>query len=182
MAKILIIVLIVTVVGIVGFSVVDRVSSAITDGTTTSTSADTDDMLTVTISGEVTRPGTYLVDEDSTLGDLISKASGATSNADPLAYNTDYVLLNNLSFYIAPIYDNGDTCAVTPITKVNINEDTKSTLMTIDGIGDAIATNLISYRESTSLFYRIEDIKNVTGIGDATFTKIKDHIRLKNAS
>mgnify|MGYP003342033196 CR=1 FL=1 len=144
MAKILIISLVITIVGVVAFSVADKLSDSILTNPSNTLVLEDDQsgMISCTISGEVTRPGTYLLDQDTTLQDLINKANGVTSNADPLAYNVDYALLNNLTFYIAPIYDNGDTCAVTPITKVNINEDNKSTLMTIDGIGDAIATNL----------------------------------------
>lgn len=179
MYKVIIIVLIVTVVGIVTFAAVENMSGAIVAGTTSSL-VDSN-MLTCTVSGEVTRPGTYLMDIGTTLGDLLSKASGATSNADPLAYYPTYELADGMSFYIAPIYDNGDTCAVTPISKVNINTADKATLMQVPGFGDAVASSLITYRSETSLFYRLEEIKNVVGIGEATFTKAKDHITLKAA-
>jgi len=53
--------------------------------------------------------------------------------------------------------------------------------MEIPGFGDAIATSLLSYRSSTALFRRLEEIKNVPGIGEATFTKAKDHMTLKDA-
>jgi hypothetical protein len=44
--------------------------------------------------------------------------AGATSNADPKAYDTSFILRTSKPSYIAPIYDNGNTCAVTPISKV----------------------------------------------------------------
>ncbi|MCQ2742927.1 MAG: ComEA family DNA-binding protein [Bacilli bacterium] len=178
MYKVIIAVLVVTVIGIVAFAAVENATNGIVSGPI-STMTDID-MLTCTISGEVTRPGTYLVDAGGTLADLMSKASGATSNADPLAFNLDYVLEDGMSFYIAPIYDNGDTCAVTPISKVNINTAEKTELMNVPGFGDAVATSLVNYRNETGLFYRLEEIKNVIGIGEATFTKAKDHITLKS--
>lgn len=180
MYKVIIIALIVTVIAIVAFAAVENVTNQMV-GTISSSLESDADTLSITISGEVTRPGTYILEVGSTLNEVLKKASGATSNADPLSFNTDYVCENGMSFYIAPLYDNGDTCAVTPISKQNINTADKSALMEIPGFGDAIATSLLSYRSGTALFRRLEEIKNVPGIGEATFTKAKDHMTLKDA-
>jgi competence protein ComEA len=182
MYKIIIIVLIVTVISIVAFSALENVSNGIVSNSYASSVLSDSDTISITITGEITRPGTYIVDLGATLAEVLKKASGATSNADPLAYNTDYVCADGMSFYIAPIYDNGDTCAVTPISKQNINTGDKAALMEIPGFGDAIATSLLSYRTSTALFNRLEDIKNVPGIGEATFTKARDHMTIKEAA
>ena len=48
--------------------------------------------------------------------------------------------------------------------------------MGIPGIGEAKATSIIEYRTTTGLFQTIEDIKNVSGIGDAIFESIRDYI------
>ena len=50
--------------------------------------------------------------------------------------------------------------------------------MTLSGIGEAKAKSIIEYREQNGGFKSIEDIKNVTGIGDALFDKIKENITL----
>ncbi|OPZ34187.1 MAG: ComE operon protein 1 [Tenericutes bacterium ADurb.BinA155] len=181
MYKIIIVVLIVTVISIVAFSALENVSNSIVSSDVSSITSNKD-AISITITGEVTRPGTYVCDIGATLAAVLKKASGATSNADPLAYNTDYVCEDGMSFYIAPIYDNGDTCAVTPISKQNINTADKATLMEIPGFGDAIATSLLSYRTSTALFNRLEEIKNVPGIGEATFTKARDHMTIKETA
>ena len=60
--------------------------------------------------------------------------------------------------------------------KVNINTASKDELCTLYLIGEKKALSIISYREANGSFKRIEDIKNVKGIGDATFEKIKDKI------
>lgn len=176
MFKIIIGVVIATIVLIVVMSQVSRYVNTTTDTDTVLVSDD--NRLTVTITGEVTRSGTYLLDDSTNLGNLIDAASGATSNADELAYDVSYLLEDDQSFYIAPKYDNGNACSIDPIKKVNINKDDKNTLMEINAIGDTIATNLISYRQSNS-FKRIEDVKNVSGIGPATFEKIKNYITIK---
>lgn len=144
------------------------------------TSAIEEGAISVTVSGEVNRPGTYLLEEDSTLADLLDSADGVTGNADSRCYYSDYELISGLSFYIAPIYDNSDVCAVTPIEKVNINSADKSALMEIDQIGTALASAIITYREETASFRSLEEIKNVDGIGPATYEKVKDYITLKD--
>ena len=60
--------------------------------------------------------------------------------------------------------------------KVNINTASKAELVTITGIGESTADKIINYREKTSKFKKIEDIKNVPGIGDAKFEAIKEQI------
>jgi competence protein ComEA len=58
---------------------------------------------------------------------------------------------------------------------ININTATKEELMTITGIGESKANNIIEYRKTTA-FNLIDDIKNVNGIGDSIFENIKNYI------
>ncbi|HNX64770.1 MAG TPA: helix-hairpin-helix domain-containing protein [Oscillospiraceae bacterium] len=59
---------------------------------------------------------------------------------------------------------------------VDINTAGKELLMSLNGVGDTIADRIIQYRTSGNYFHKTEDIKNVKGIGDSLFEKIKDHI------
>ena len=61
--------------------------------------------------------------------------------------------------------------------KININTASLEELQTLPGIGEAKAKDIITYRE-TNKFNTIEDIKNVSGIGDALFAKIKENITI----
>jgi len=61
--------------------------------------------------------------------------------------------------------------------KVSINSGTLEELMTLPGIGESKAKSIIEYRKENK-FENIEDIKNVSGIGDALYEKIKNHITL----
>ena len=61
---------------------------------------------------------------------------------------------------------------------ISINTATKEELMTLTGIGEAKAIAIINYRNEHGLFNSIEDIKNVTGIGEKMFEKIKNNIKL----
>ncbi len=59
---------------------------------------------------------------------------------------------------------------------ININTAGKEELISLNGIGEVKASAIIRYRKENGLFESIEDIKNVNGIGEATFQKIKDKI------
>lgn len=62
--------------------------------------------------------------------------------------------------------------------KVNINTADADTLTLLPGIGPATAKNIIDYREKYGLFRKIEDIKNVSGIGDKTYADIRKFIEV----
>lgn len=62
--------------------------------------------------------------------------------------------------------------------KVSINNATKEDLMSLTGIGESKANAIINYRNENGLFKQIEDIKNVSGVGDSVFEKIKNNITL----
>lgn len=63
--------------------------------------------------------------------------------------------------------------------KININSASKEQLTTLPGIGPAIADNIIAFRQENGRFEKIEDIMNVSGIGDAKFRKLKDLITVE---
>ena len=62
--------------------------------------------------------------------------------------------------------------------KVSINSADINSLMTLTGIGEGKALNIIKYREENGAFQSIEDLKKVDGIGDSLFDKIKENITL----
>ena len=59
---------------------------------------------------------------------------------------------------------------------IDINTATKETLTTLPGVGESKAAAIITYREENGQFSTIEDIKKVSGIGDATYDNLKDLI------
>lgn len=64
-------------------------------------------------------------------------------------------------------------------SKININTATQTQLETLPGIGPSTATKIIAHRKEKGKFTKIEDIKEVSGIGEAKFEKIKDYITVK---
>lgn len=61
-------------------------------------------------------------------------------------------------------------------TTININYASMTELTKLNGIGEAMAQKIINYRNEVGYFNSIEEIKNVSGIGEAKFNKIKDDI------
>lgn len=64
-------------------------------------------------------------------------------------------------------------------TTVNINTAAAEELVTLDGIGEKTAQNIVEYREANGPFATIEDIKNVKGVGEKKFEKIKERITVE---
>ncbi len=176
--KIALIIFAVALIGVIAFAVTSNMTSTIQASVTSSVVAG--DAITVTISGEIYRPGTYTLDEGATMLDLITAAGGANTNADALAYNVECVLENKGAYYIAPVYDNSNTCAVTPIVKANVNSATAETLQSVAGFGKVVSNAIVTYRKEHT-FMSLEQIKDVSGIGDATYMSVRDKITLRDA-
>jgi competence ComEA-like helix-hairpin-helix protein len=66
----------------------------------------------------------------------------------------------------------------TPLSEksVNINKANESELMKLPGIGPVYAQRIVAYREKNGRFNSTEEIKNVSGIGEKTFLKMKNYL------
>jgi len=71
-------------------------------------------------------------------------------------------------------------CFSENLGKINLNTADKKLLMSISGIGEKFAQRIIELRDSQGGFNSIEDIKNIKGITDAKFNKIKDYLIADN--
>ncbi|HPK28859.1 MAG TPA: ComEA family DNA-binding protein, partial [Bacilli bacterium] len=178
MLKLMIGVVIATVIVIFAFSVINSNMSANPQGQSSMHVID-DNFLSITVTGQVVKPGTYVMKKDETIGDLIMAAGGPTSNADARSYIEDTVLIAGVSYYIAPINDLDDYCGEMPLHKVNINADPKDKLMEVNGIGETLAGAIIQYRGEHGEFTYLEELMKVKGIAKATFEKIKNHVTLR---
>ncbi|WP_294156746.1 helix-hairpin-helix domain-containing protein [uncultured Clostridium sp.] len=141
----------------------------------------------VEIKGQVAKPDVYTLDENSIVNDLINMAGGITENADLSSINRAKKLQNHEMIYIADktqndslreAVQNSEAALSSSVSEslVDINTATAEQLKTLNGIGDSKAKSIIEYREQNGGFKSIEEIKNVTGIGEKMFEKIKDSI------
>lgn len=156
-------------------------------------------MISVYICGEVNNPGIYEVPKGVILNKIIEAAGGFTEEASENNVNLVYQIESNMSIYIPSedeinqgftggdiirqegVYVWGAQSGASGGTDqsatlmVNINTATEEELKSLPGIGDVTAKAIVNYRKDTP-FKTIDDIKNVTGIGDSKFKQIKDYI------
>lgn len=139
--------------------------------------------LVVQVMGAVPRPGVYEFPEGSRVRDAIDAAGGLLTDADVAAMNLAAPLEDGqqLDILFASGAGGSTPPPATPVTQVtpgaedliNINTATLAQLDSLPGIGPTTAQKIIDYIAANGPFARIEDIMNVSGIGPATFDKLK---------
>lgn len=142
--------------------------------------------IVVYVIGAVKTPGVYSLQEDSRIKDAIEIAGGPLEDADLLILNLAEKLQDEDKLYVPRqgeinkdvqnISDQNFGISSKDDDKVNINTATLEELKTLPGIGPATAQKIIDHRSENGLFKTIEDIKNVSGIGDKKFEQIKEKI------
>ena len=142
--------------------------------------------IVVEIKGEVMNPDVYTLNEGSIIKDLIEMAGGLTKEADISNINRAKEIKNHELIIIRNINDinlevgaeNIEVNEDSDDGKISINDADLNKLKEIPGIGEVKANSIILYREKNNGFKSIEELKNVDGIGEKTFEKIKDSIKL----
>ncbi|WP_297518130.1 helix-hairpin-helix domain-containing protein [uncultured Clostridium sp.] len=149
--------------------------------------------IVVEVKGEVKNPNVYSLKEGSRVNELIEKAGGLTGEANTdnlnrasLVSDGQCIIVGNRNSIeeekIEIVGMQGSSEAqnnegiISEGGIVNINSGTLEQLQTLTGIGEAKASAIIDYRESSGGFKTIEDITKVSGIGDKTFEKIRDRL------
>ena len=169
----------------------DVIAYVETTNTSETTNEDASNNFYVDVKGEVKNPGVYFVSEGMLVIDAINLAGGLTKKACTDDINLSMKLTNEMVIYINNKSSFTTTTKVTELNDakvskssskeekqtglVNINTASKNELMSISGIGESKANSIIEYRKENT-FKTIEDIKNVSGIGDKFFEQIKNYI------
>ena len=151
--------------------------------------------ITVYVSGEVNKTGVVTLKEGDRLAVAVEKLGGTTKKADLNNINLA-IRVKDEEHYIIPkigeakqedLKDVNNTKDIENAeiknentakdsSKININTATLEELDKLPGVGEATANKIISHREENGQFKTIEDIKNVNGIGDKKFEKMKELI------
>jgi len=142
----------------------------------------------IDVGGEVIRPGVYELDEGGRINDALVTAGGLGAGADrdwvEKNLNKAERLIDGQKIYIPKIGEEikassqvlGKTDKLD--SKIRLNTATAEQLDTLSGIGPALASRIIDYRDKNGGFKDINELKLVSGIGDKLFEKIKDEIAL----
>ena len=137
-----------------------------------------DGYFTATVEGDVSKPGSYVFSEGSTMGDLIEAAGGVTEYADEKAYFLDAEIKSGQTYFIASKYDTSNVCTLTDLAKVNVNSDSADTLVASKYFTSTVANSIISHRTEKGEFKTLEDLLDVYGIGNATYKKVRNYVTL----
>ena len=143
----------------------------------------------VYICGEVINPGVYELSGDSRIYEAVDAAGGFTENAARECVNLASKVSDGMQITIynreeaaslqadsASVDGNAGKSGTSGSGLVNLNTATKEELMTLKGIGESKAEDIIRYREKSGGFKKIEDIMKISGIKENGFQKIKDSI------
>ncbi len=163
------------------------------------------EMIKVDIKGQVSFPGIYSLPKSSRVIDVIEKAGGLTEFADTSVINLSKIIQDEMVIIIysreevehfketkelekqveekcKQVDENAlknNACieySTNTSSKISINTASKEELMTLPGVGESKAKDIINYREANGPFQTIEDIMKVPGIGESIFAKIQEII------
>jgi len=144
------------------------------------------------ISGAVKNPGVYQLKSTDRVVDAVKIAGGAAEESNLDAINLAALLKDgqkiiipykisnqvtaesdkNISKNIEEVYPSSSSSS----DQININTADDKTLQSLPGIGPVLSQKIIDYRNQNGLFEVIDDIKDVSGIGEKKFEGIKDLI------
>ncbi|USD15812.1 helix-hairpin-helix domain-containing protein [Priestia megaterium] len=143
----------------------------------------------VDIKGAVQKPGVYQLPKDARVKDALAQAGGATKEADLRQLNLASKLQDEMAVYIpaageeiptsSPVSSISSSGTSNDQPLVNINTANTDELQTLNGIGPSKASAIISYREENGLFQTVEDLGQVSGIGEKSLEKIKAQITVQ---
>ena len=138
----------------------------------------------VDVKGQVNFPGVYEVEEHLRVHDVIQLAGGFLEMANETAINLAQKISDEMVIYVPHLdeeINNTSTDAWSPSQdekKVSLNQATTGELETLPGIGPSKAAAIIKYREEVGAFKSIDELTNVSGIGERTLEKLRDSLDL----
>ena len=135
-------------------------------------------MICVYVCGRVKNPGVYELPADARVMAAVDAAGGMSDDADPFALNLARPLSDGEEIYV-PAMGETESSSGAGDDRINLNTADARLLETLPGIGQAKAAAIISYREKSGPFARVEDLLNVPGIKNATFEGLQDRIRVR---
>ncbi|WP_086347734.1 helix-hairpin-helix domain-containing protein [Candidatus Enterococcus clewellii] len=137
----------------------------------------------VDVKGAIMKPGIYPVEAEMRVWDVLELAGGVTELADENKINFSQKVEDQMVIYVPEIGEETDAVPVEQFSekgvdsgKINLNTATEQELMTLSGIGQKKAQEIISYREVHGKFTAVEDLALISGFGEKTVEKLREFI------
>jgi competence protein ComEA len=136
--------------------------------------------LIVDVAGAVRRPGVYQFHDGDRVVDAIEAAGGATHKAALDGLNLAAPLTDGVQILVPTAAPEGAIAGASgapgavPGALINVNTATAAELEALPGIGEVIAQAIVDYRTENGPFATVDELLDVSGIGDATLANIHD--------
>lgn len=146
---------------------------------------ETDKSCFVYVCGAVNNPGVYELPAGSRIYEAIALAGGLRKDASPRGINQAQPVLDGDMVEVLTVKEQKELeqeqapaaeQTGTEDGRININTASAAELMSLNGIGEAKAANIIAYREEHGKFLAVEELMNVDGIGEGVYAKVQDKI------
>lgn len=144
------------------------------------------------IKGSVKEPGIYSFSSEERVYDVLKRAGGLLEEADSDRINFSAKIEDQQVLYIPAVGEEPpehlnqsaspegkQSTADTEPSKININTASPSELQQIPGIGSVKAQEIILFREENGSFQKVEDLQEISGIGEKTVEKLKNFVTIK---
>lgn len=134
----------------------------------------------VDIKGEIQNPGVYEMPPDTRVKDVINMAGGFTTNADQNMINLAQKVFDEMIIIVPKLGEKGggENGSTTGTSKIRINYATLEEIESLPGIGPSKAEAIIQYRDEHGYFKKIEDLLEVSGIGEKTLEGFQEEIQV----
>lgn len=142
--------------------------------------ADLETIVIVDVKGEVKNPGVYEVEPGDRIHDVIKLAGDFTKEADETSVNLAEMVHDERMIVVPKIGDDTDVAESghQQSTTIKINQATQAEIEQLPGIGPSKAATIIKHREENGPFKELNDLLDVSGIGEKTLENMTDDIQI----
>jgi competence protein ComEA len=134
--------------------------------------------LYVHVVGEVQSPGMYQLPIGARLVDAVFAAGGLTEDADNASVNLARELADGEQIIVFSVSQEGEAAGTTTSGLVSLNRASDKELEELPGIGPALSSRIIAWREANGGFKSVQDLLKVSGIGDSLLAGVIDLVTL----
>lgn len=146
-------------------------------------------LLVVDVAGEVRRPGVYRVPSGARADAAVQLAGGVTAHAERAAVNLAMPLHDGQQVVVprngaapaaspvAPTAGSSASPSGAPAQPISLSTATVEQLDTLDGIGPTLAARIVQYRDAHGGFKSVDELRQVSGIGDKRFAALRKAVQ-----
>lgn len=147
----------------------------------------------VYVCGHVAKPGVYALEEGDRICDALALAGGVTEDGRGEALSQAARVVDGQTIYVPGVDEDWNGSAVTVVpadfgqtkaydaiedSRVDINQASREELMSLPGIGESKASDILKYREEHGGFQSVEELMNIPGIKEGVFRKLEEYVKV----